>query len=316
MYFFYNTLAKSFRILRHYILLLCGGIIVIFRYVIGHRKDVCVYRILGNDLPPRHKNGQTKENLRFMLNNEPLCLGAETKWVVNHIIDKQEENEIISLLQDAGAAYIHLPINFVKLSKLVAQIGGKINVSDLDKPEVKEVVLYITNLNQTRNMCIDDGIKNGFRWILPLDGACIFDSLGWLLFLVSAAWDRERSVLLLSMYRLASNIEFTRFHRKQRIRSEPQVAVSGRDSSIRFDERSLYAQDSKLELVRRILSQCAASEKSSLYAGYIIRLSSGEETSSEDGCIMEQCRKESIVLLINQLIENFRMKEKENYEIS
>src|SRR5690606_32334685 len=36
-----------------------------------------LYRIIGNDLPPRHKRGQAIANLRFILEHEPALAGCE-----------------------------------------------------------------------------------------------------------------------------------------------------------------------------------------------------------------------------------------------
>src|SRR5690606_6324998 len=58
-----------------------------------------LYRIIGNDLYPRHKKGQSRENLQFILENEPQLDGCEKRWVVNRIIDKDEERAIIELLK-------------------------------------------------------------------------------------------------------------------------------------------------------------------------------------------------------------------------
>lgn len=34
------------------------------------KSTIGIYRIIGNDLPPRHKQGQTLANIRFILENE------------------------------------------------------------------------------------------------------------------------------------------------------------------------------------------------------------------------------------------------------
>jgi hypothetical protein len=68
-----------------------------------------LYRVLGNDLPPRHEIGQTLSNLRFMLDNEPELEACEKRWVVNRIVDPEQEAAIIALLEERGQHYLHSP---------------------------------------------------------------------------------------------------------------------------------------------------------------------------------------------------------------
>ena len=57
-----------------------------------------LYRIIGNDLPPRHERGQSLRSLRFILENEPALEACEKHFVVNRIVDTAMEAEIIELL--------------------------------------------------------------------------------------------------------------------------------------------------------------------------------------------------------------------------
>jgi hypothetical protein len=66
-----------------------------------------LYRVLGNDLPPRHEIGQTLSNLRFMLDHEPELEACEKRWVVNRIVDPEQEAAIIALLEERGQGYLH-----------------------------------------------------------------------------------------------------------------------------------------------------------------------------------------------------------------
>ena len=41
---------------------------------LSNEPDIFVlYRIIGNDLAPRHRKGQSRENLRFRTKKKPLC---------------------------------------------------------------------------------------------------------------------------------------------------------------------------------------------------------------------------------------------------
>src|SRR5690606_31092674 len=68
-----------------------------------------LYRIIGNDLEPRHRSGQSRDNLRFILENELPLEACEKRWVVNRIADAREEARILALLADHGQEALHLP---------------------------------------------------------------------------------------------------------------------------------------------------------------------------------------------------------------
>src|SRR5699024_5319235 len=70
-----------------------------------------LYRIIGNDLHPRHKRGQSLDNLRFILDHEPSLVDCEKRFVLNRIVDEDQENEIISLLRSRGCPYIRISFN-------------------------------------------------------------------------------------------------------------------------------------------------------------------------------------------------------------
>jgi hypothetical protein len=79
-----------------------------------------LYRMLGNDLPPRHEIGQTLANLRFMLDHEPELEACEKRWVVNRIVDPEQEAAIIALLEERGQSYLRIPF---ELANTAASAG-------------------------------------------------------------------------------------------------------------------------------------------------------------------------------------------------
>lgn len=76
------------------------------------RDTVILYRILGNDLPPRHERGQTLRNLRFMLTQESdfsflssrpgarYPLKVEKYYVLNRISDEDSLDGINALFEE------------------------------------------------------------------------------------------------------------------------------------------------------------------------------------------------------------------------
>ncbi len=56
--------------------------------------DVVLYRIIGNDLPPRHQYGQVYTNIRFILENEIALPNWSKRWVLNRIVNTTEYNKV------------------------------------------------------------------------------------------------------------------------------------------------------------------------------------------------------------------------------
>lgn len=72
-------------------------------------ESIVLYRILGNDLPPRHRPGQTLSNVRFILEHEPEFNKTRKLWVLNRIVDPQAEASLIQLLKHHRQDYISIP---------------------------------------------------------------------------------------------------------------------------------------------------------------------------------------------------------------
>ena len=73
------------------------------------RDQIILYRIIGNDLPPRHKEGQTLSNLQFILDHEPSFPNTRKIFLLNRIIDPVNEATIIRLLDSYNMEYIRVP---------------------------------------------------------------------------------------------------------------------------------------------------------------------------------------------------------------
>lgn len=75
------------------------------------RDQIILYRIIGNDLPPRHKEGQTLSNLQFILDHEPSFPNTQKLFLLNRIIDPANEATIIRLLDSYNMKYIRVPFD-------------------------------------------------------------------------------------------------------------------------------------------------------------------------------------------------------------
>lgn len=86
------------------------------------RDQIILYRIIGNDLPPRHKEGQTLSNLQFILDHEPSFPNTQKIFLLNRIIDPVNEATIIRLLDSYNMDYIRLPFDQSEYEKLDFQL--------------------------------------------------------------------------------------------------------------------------------------------------------------------------------------------------
>lgn len=86
------------------------------------RDQIILYRIIGNDLPPRHKEGQTLSNLQFILDHEPSFPNTQKIFLLNRIIDPVNEATIIRLLDEYNMDYIRLPFDQKEYEQLDFQL--------------------------------------------------------------------------------------------------------------------------------------------------------------------------------------------------
>jgi hypothetical protein len=101
-----------------------------------------VYRILGNDLPPRHSPTQTLDNLKFILEHEPEFEGVEKRFLLNRILDEEMVVRLIEQLNQAGRWWLKIPV--------LREWYWRANSS-------RERIKYLTNINYARNLCLGSG---------------------------------------------------------------------------------------------------------------------------------------------------------------
>lgn len=238
-----------------------------------------VYRILGNDAWPHHGLGQTEQNLRWLLANEPELPGAEKRWILNRILSPRAEARLVKLLERQDHKWLRLPFDSAKYRTAVAsgpaRDFGPCN-SDLVTERQRRyhaAVLYAANINGARNAAICDAEATA-DWVLPLDGATAFDAAGWAA-LRRAMQGATTSFLPIPIYRLRSKCEFFDFATERFVdrEDEPQLALRA-GSANRFDERLRWGRLDKVELLNRLDSLQPGSllAKPELRAGWCLRL--------------------------------------------
>ena len=253
---------------------------------------IVLYRILGNDLEPRHKRGQTYNNAKFTIEHEPSFEACIKRWVVNRIYDAKMEQKIIRLLEKNGCSYIHIPFDaaaygeFIKKAVQDMQIAEKLRSREERERYAK--CLYIMNNNGARNAALRDGKKIA-DWILPFDGNCCFTLGGWKqvvdVLSVQTTLDRYFAV---PMYRLTDNRRYFDFDPQGNIEHEPQI-IFGRHTDCEFNEWLKYGDTDKMELLKRLDMPGKVNDMYSYIitdpayrCGYIVRLFSGVKRGEDN----------------------------------
>lgn len=266
-----------------------------------------LYRIIGNDLPPRHTNGQSEVNLQFILEHEPRLARCEKRWIVNRIHDPEREATILRLLDTFDQPYERIPF----ISEEYRQIG--LDYTCLPDPDYLESAAcrrltdeqhvrlmlalsrlktnYIMNVNGARNLALHLG-KQDFKWVLPLDGGCSFTAAAWSEFtdaIVQRPWYRY---FLVPMCRVTDNRQLLDPDFYVQPTDEPQM-VFRCDSAEQFDPSFTYGRRDKLELFWRLgvpgtwqglrddpwdlrRNRISPEEGEFSTAGWVCRLASGE----------------------------------------
>ncbi|WP_457807650.1 alginate lyase family protein [Kushneria sp. EE4] len=225
-----------------------------------------LYRIIGNDLEPRHARGQSRENLRFILENEPELDSCEKRWVVNRIVNPDEHSSIVALLEQYGQHYIDLPFDHDEYAEAGWDLEGLPfagftyleDAQRLSTVERDRLVMrlyrhknnYVMHNNAARNVALEDGRQRA-DWILPWDGNC---------FVTNAAWADIRSSVLAAPYWRYQVVPMARITDNQKLvdetfrpeaNEEPQL-IFRRDAAERFDEAHPYGRRPKVELFWRL----------------------------------------------------------------
>ena len=234
----------------------------------GVASTFFLYRILGNDLPPRHGSRQTLENLRFLLDHEPDFPDLEKRWVVNRIANKDREGELIALLEERGQAYVHIPFEpdvygryfldsyhlperFNPFEVLAGQATHDLSGLALEWL-YRQKNRYVINVNGARNAAVEDGIKAGGQWIMPWDGACFLTEAGFNGILATVTSRPDVRYGTVPMVRLSDNrVLLKPDFRAPPATDEPQI-VFHREARDRFDEELRYGHRPKAELFIRL----------------------------------------------------------------
>lgn len=264
-----------------------------------------LYRIIGNDLPPRHAKGSARANLQFILKHEPPLTDCEKRWLINRIVDPAEERATIALLDRHGQSYLRIPFDLGEYAAIGwdldgfpgrgALLGLAMQGVKAHQPRYLTQACiaknnYVMNNNGARNAALQAG-RVAAKWVLPWDGNC---------FLTAAAWTELRGAVLAQPYAKYFVVPMARIPSNRALldpafhpaaADEPQILFR-RDAALMFDPAFAYGMSSKAELLLRLGvpgpwnewsvgktrqgDPAALPDRNSfLYAGWVARLESG-----------------------------------------
>lgn len=154
-----------------------------------------LYRIIGNDLPPRHSPAQTLRNLRFILENEQPFHGCQKVWILNRLVDTAKRQSIIELLNQYSQRYLEIlfdeetyrtvefryddfPQADFFYSNEYQKYPKHVQLLAIDHT-YHDKNIYVMNNNGARNFALEHGRSVGAQWILPFDGNCFLTEESW-----------------------------------------------------------------------------------------------------------------------------------------
>lgn len=225
-----------------------------------------LYRIIGNDLPPRHASGQSLANVRFILDHEPVLPGCEKRWVLNRIVDPAAEAALLELLQSRGQHVLRIPFVADDYARIGLDFSRLPSPDFLKNPRFKNLSPekqsrirvavhrlknnYVMNNNGARNAALAEG-RTAAKWVLPFDGNCFF---------TAPAWDKLRADIAASpwlkyfavpMARVLDNAALLDPACTPPALEEPQL-VFRRDAAESFNPACPYGGRPKVELFWRL----------------------------------------------------------------
>ena len=225
-----------------------------------------LYRIIGNDLHPRHKRGQAVENLRFIIAYEPALEHCEKRFVLNRILDAEQEKDIIGLLDQAGFGYFRIPFDPGEYAKAGFDtdilpepdfLSGQAfdALDDAGKSRLLGALYrhknnYVMNNNGARNAALEDG-RSRARWILPWDGNCFVNRDAWAAIRRDVAKAPTNRYFIVPMARMLTNAPLVEGGAIPEAVEEPQV-IFRTDAEERFNAAFCYGRRPKVELLWRL----------------------------------------------------------------
>jgi predicted O-methyltransferase YrrM len=179
-----------------------------------------IFRILGNDNPPRDRPGKRELIIRQICEEEPNFEDTGKWFILNRMHQTAYRRQICETLDQYNAHYITVPF-------------------DRDCPGTAQAVaLRGINLNAARNLAINVGHTLG-NYTVVLDGDCQFEAAGWAP-VAEAMRQGDSAYLSIPHRRVGTDYQ-----------GEPMLAFRA-DSQMTFNESLPFGQGDKLDLLFRL----------------------------------------------------------------
>ncbi|QBY01811.1 glycosyltransferase [Rhodophyticola sp. CCM32] len=298
-----------------------------------------LYRILGNDLPPRHESGQTLKNLRFILENEPPLERCEKRWVVNRVVDPEQEAAILALLEEFKQPSLRIPFlleeyadvdwdleSFPQDAFFLSGRYGEMNEYDQLRAQAHSRRFkngYVINNNGARNAALHDG-QGRAKWVLPWDGNCFLTEAAWAEIVDGVTSQPYLKYFIVPMSRTLDNAELLDPEYRPEAEEEPQMLFRS-DAQEDFDETFYYGRRPKVELFYRLgipgkwdswpddvwdrpRAERSEDAGSSGRVGWVARLYSGQKELEVDKPTGLRSRGEARISAITQMLDRLDVK--------
>jgi hypothetical protein len=222
-----------------------------------------LYRIIGNDLYPRHRLGMSRANVEFILRHEAALADCEKRWIVNRIVDRAEEQAIVDLLERHRQTYLRIPFieaDYERIGWNIACFRDPMFL--LSAPDSHERHLmaearsrhdknaYVMNNNGARNVALRTG-RSVAKWVLPWDGNCFLTASGWAEIRDAVLAQPYLKYFMVPMARSVANTDLLAPGYRPTEFDEPQVLFR-RDAREEFDPRYVYGRRPKVSLLWRL----------------------------------------------------------------
>ncbi len=228
--------------------------------------DFVFYRVIGNDLPPRHEAGQSLRNLRFILENEVSFEGCEKRFVVNRIVDSKVEKEILELLREYEMPFLHIPFKAEEYAEVELDFDclparDFLNSRRFSRHSKRHQIRLLTAVNRlrnnyvmhnngARNVALNDG-RSRAKWILPFDGNCFFTPNAWDELRISVTSKPWYKYFIVPMARIQNNDLLLGADFSPPADEEPQLLFRS-DAMECFNESFPYGRFPKIEMFWRL----------------------------------------------------------------
>lgn len=232
----------------------------------GAEPTVTLARIIGNDLYPRHAEGQALVNLKTVLEQEPNSPGWQKLFVFNRCLEASMVDEAVRHVEAAGHRAIVLSFDPDVYKQIRCDSGffGGHHYFQSPEFEAKSInqqnrerlwacapkIHYLMNINGARNVALDHGRAQS-DWTFVLDGSCFVNQEAQRRLRRDLLSAPHTPYLVLSMQRLARNGDLAATDVQPNRQEEPQLAFRF-DAAESFDAVFPYGMRDKTALLDRL----------------------------------------------------------------